>query len=520
KCFFEFCQESLVGNVVNNSLCDLRNRFYRNVIHLDVGEFGEQGTSELMARFTNDMEMMGAGLKTLYGKVISEPLRALGCVIIACMVSWQLTLLFLVLIPLGGYIVTKVGRSMKRASRRLLERMSDIYKILQETFFGIRVVKAFTMEPYERRRFRTATREYYKKAMRVVNIDALAGPVIELLGMSGIVLALLAGGYLVLNKTTDIFGIRMTSYPMDYPTLLMYYALLAAVADPVRKLSSVFTKIQSAAAAADRIFALMDRQPRVMRNNQSPRLKTHDKSIEFRNICFSYDAERPILTNINLEFQAGETIALVGRNGCGKTTMLGLLPRFYDPDHGSILIDDADIRSVNLRSLRKQIAVVTQETVLFDDTIYNNIAYGNRRARREQVEAAAKQAFALEIIERLPKGFDSRVGEAGRTLSGGEKQRIALARAIVRDPRILILDEFTSQIDAESDAKIHLALREFMRGRTTFVITHRLNTLEIADRIVVLEGGQIEAAGTHAELLRASPAYQRLHDAHFQRRVA
>ncbi len=340
------------------------------------------------------------------------------------------------------------------------------------------------------------------------------------MGMCGVVLALLAGAYLVLGKRTEILGVRMASYPLDNETLLLFYALLGAVADPVRKLSSVFTKIQAGAAAADRIFALIDRQPRVQRNNQSPRLAPHEKSIEFKNICFSYEAERPILTNVNLEFQFGETIAIVGRNGCGKTTMLGLLPRFYDPDHGSILIDGADIRATNLRSLRKQIAVVTQETVLFDDTIYNNIAYGNRRANREQVEAAARKAYAHEIIEKLTKGYDSRIGEAGRTLSGGEKQRIALARAIVRDPRILILDEFTSQIDAESEAKIHLALREFMRDRTTFVITHRLNTLEIANRIVVLEAGHIDAVGTHAELLCTSPVYQRLHEAHFQRRAA
>jgi len=223
---------------------------------------------------------------------------------------------------------------------------------------------------------------------------------------------------------------------------------------------------------------------------------------------------------VNLSFRFGETIALVGRNGCGKTSMVGLLPRFYDPDHGTIRIDGVDIRRINLRSLRKQMAVVTQDTVLFDDTIFNNIAYGHRRASREQVEDASRRAFAHEIIEKLSKGYDTRVGEAGAALSGGEKQRIALARAMLRNPRILILDEITSQIDAESEAKIHAALREFVKGRTTFVITHRLNTLEIADRIVVLESGRIEAIGTHAELLAKSPAYQRLHEAHSQRRVA
>lgn len=520
KGFFEFAQESLVGSVANLTLYALRNRLYRNSIRLDVNHFGETGSHELMARLTNDMEQMGIGLKTLYGKMVAEPLRALGCILIACMVSWQLTLLFIVLVPLGVLIIARVGRMMKRASKRSLERMSDIYRISQESFRGIRVVKAFTMEPYERRRFQNAAYEYYRKAMRVVNIDALSGPVIEVMGVCGVVLVILAGAYLVLLKRTDLLGIQVISYPMDHETLLMYYALLFAVADPVRKLSSVYTKLHQSAAAADRVFAFCDRQPRVQRNSQSPRLAPHEQSIELRDVCFSYEPERPILTSINLSFKFGETIGLVGRNGCGKTSMVGLLPRFYDPDHGAILIDGVDIRTINLRSLRKQMAVVTQDTILFDDTIFNNISYGHRRASREQVESAARRAFADEVIEKLPKGYETRVGEAGRSLSGGEKQRIALARAILRDPRILILDEFTSQIDAESEAKIQEALREFVKGRTTLVITHRMSTLQIADRIVVLEGGRIEAVGTHAELLANSTAYQRLHEAYSQRRAA
>jgi ATP-binding cassette subfamily B protein/subfamily B ATP-binding cassette protein MsbA len=520
KGLFEFGQDTLVGSVTNLTLYSLRNRFYRNSVRLDVNKFGAAGSHELMARFTNDMETLGAGLKTLYGKVVAEPLKGIACLSLACMISWQLTLLFLVLVPLWALIMLKVGRVMKRASKRVLERMTDMFKILQETFQGIRVVKGFTMEPYERRRFRNATREYYRKSMRLVTLDAIADPMTEVLGICGIVLALLVGAYLVLTQKTDVFGIRMTSYPMDPETLLMYYALVAAVADPVRRLSSVYTKLQSSAAAADRIFALMDREPRVHRNCQSPPLPRHSESIEFRDICFSYEPDRPVLTNVNLTFKFGETVALVGRNGCGKTTLLGLLPRFYDPDHGSISIDGVDIRGINLRSLRKQIAVVQQEIVLFDDTVLSNIAYGRRRAGRDEVEAAARRAFVHEIIERLPRGYDTRIGEAGHSLSGGEKQRIALARAILRDPRILILDEFTSQIDAESEGKIHHALREFIKGRTTFVITHRLHTLEIADRIVVIDRGRIETVGTHAELLVKSPVYQSLYEAHFQRRAA
>jgi subfamily B ATP-binding cassette protein MsbA len=517
KGFFEFWQESLVGSIVNLSLFDLRNRLYRNVIHLDVNNFSEEGTHELMARFTNDMELLGAGNKTLFGKVVAEPLKAVGCVVVACCISWRLTLMFLVLVPVAVFILARVGRLMKRATRRLLERMSNIYKILQESFQGVRVVKAFTMEPYERRRFRLATKDYYRKAMLVVNIDALASPVIELLGVAAVAMALLAGAYLVLNHTRKLGPLTMTNQPMDAESLLTLYAFLAAIADPVRKLSSVYTRLQSGAAAADRIFAFMDRQPRVRRNSASGRTVRHAASIEFRDVCFSYEPGNPILTNIHLNFRFGETIALVGKNGCGKTTLLGLIPRFYDADHGSIVVDGCDVRTLNLRSLRKQIGIVTQETILFDDTIYNNIAYGNRRARREDVEAAAQKAFAHDFISQLPAGYDTRVGEAGAKLSGGQKQRLALARAILRDPTILILDEFTSQCDAESEALIHRTLRDFVRDRTTFVITHRLNTLEIADRIVVLDRGRIEAIGTHQELIATCSVYQRLHEAHFHR---
>jgi ABC-type multidrug transport system fused ATPase/permease subunit len=264
----------------------------------------------------------------------------------------------------------------------------------------------------------------------------------------------------------------------------------------------------------------MDCEPRVHPNTTGPRLRRHAVDIEFREVCFSYDPGHPILTGVHLRVRHGETIALVGKNGCGKSTLVGLIPRFYDPDHGSVLIDGIDVRTANVRSLRQQIGIVTQDTVLFDDTIARNIAYGHSRASQEEIEKAARQAFAHDFIAKLPHGYDTRIGEAGTKLSGGQKQRIALARAILRNPSILILDEFTSQSDAESEALVHQALREFVRGRTTFVVTHRLNTLEIADRIVVVENGRVAAVGTHQELLKASPLYQRLHEAHFQRMVA
>jgi ATP-binding cassette, subfamily B, bacterial MsbA len=520
KGIFEFWQEALVGSVVVLAQYDLRNRFFRRAIHFDVSSFSETGTHELTSRFTNDVEVISNGMKTLFGRVVAEPLKAIGCVVAACFISWRLTLMFLILVPVAFFILTRVGRTMKRATRKLLERMSIIFKILQETFRGIRVVKVFAREAGERRRFREATREYSKRAIWVVNLDALAGPLIELLAVAAVGGALLAGAYLVIQRETHLFGIEMIAAPMSAETLLELYALLAAISDPVRKLSSVFTRIQAAWAASDRVFLYMDRGPTIHSNTDGPILARHYREIEFRNVCFSYKPTEPILTGVSLTVRHGETVAIVGRNGCGKTTLINLLARLYDPDHGTIMIDGRDIRTANLRSLRRQIGIVTQDTFLFDTTILKNIAYGRPHATREQIETAARQAHAHDIIMGFPAGYETPVGEAGYSLSGGERQRIALARAFLLNPAILILDEFTSQTDTEAEMEVHRILQEFRQGRTLFVITHRLNTLEIADRIVVLDDGRVAASGSHAELLRTSPLYQRLYEAQARRLVA
>ncbi len=522
--FFQFLQEVLVADMAQLSLFDIRNQFFRKTMALDLGAFNEQGTSDTIARFTNDLESVNQGMLTIFGRVVREPLRIVSCLGGALWLNWRLTLLALVLVPVSAATTYRAGKIMKRAVRKSLESMSNIYKILQESLQGVKVVKAFTMERYERRRFFLETKSFYKKSIRVATIDALSDPVLELLSLSTVSIALLSGSFLVLRHTTMLdlgfFKLQLAARPMAMEDLFTLYAMLAGISDPVRKLANVHSKIQRAAAAADRVCALMDREPAVVDNPRTVRLPRHQRTIDFDRVEFGYPGRPPVLQGLSLTVRHGETIALVGSNGCGKSTLMSLLPRFYDVQGGAIRIDGHDIREVRTRSLRAQIGMVTQETILFNDTIANNIAYGNRHISRDAIVAAAKRSYAHQFITALPDGYDTMVGESGNGLSGGQKQRIALARAMLRDPAILILDEATSAVDIQDEALIRKAVEEFARGRTTFLITHSMGTLQFADRIVLMDSGRIDAVGTEAELRKSSPLYRKLYEIHFQRESA
>jgi subfamily B ATP-binding cassette protein MsbA len=524
KGFFMFLQELLVAQVMQLTQFSIRNHFFRRTLNLDLGSFTDQGSAELMARFTNDMDSFGQGLVTLLSKLIREPLRVVFCLTGAFWLNWRLTCLTLVVVPISAVTTYRVGRVMKRAMRRSLESMSSIYKILQESFQGIKVVKAFAMERMERRRFFIATKNFYKKAIRVAMIDAMSDPVLEMLTLVTVSIALLAGSYLVLKQTIYLdlgpVKLQLASQVMAIEELLTLYAVLAGASDPIRKLANVHSKLQRAAAAADRICALMDREPQVVERAAALHLHRHDGSIEFDGVFFNYHDRAPLLKGISLTVNHGETIALVGPNGCGKTTLMSLLPRFWDVDSGAIRVDGQDIRDLQLRSLRRQIGIVPQETILFQDTIAANVAYGDPGASREAIIQAAKRSYAHQFIMAMPQGYDTIIGERGAGLSGGQRQRIALARAMLRNPAILILDEATSAVDIQDEALIRKAIEEFSRGRTTFLISHSLGTIQFADRIVLLDDGRIAAVGTDHELKRSSPLYRRLHEIHYHRETA
>ncbi len=395
--------------------------------------------------------------------------------------------------------------------------MSQIYSTLDETLSGIKVVKAFTMERYERRRFHENNKKYFRKSMKIARYDSLSRPLIEMLGISTICVALLAGAYLGIKQETHLFGIKMSERPLTIEPLIVFFGLLAGASDPARKLSEVYSRIQRAAAAADRIYQLIDRKPLVVDPARPVDFPRHCRDLVLDRVQFHYQPTQQVLQDVSLRIAFGETIAIVGPNGCGKTTLANLIPRFYDPVAGSVRIDGIDLRDVRMADLRGQIGLVTQETLLFDDTVLNNIRYGSPQATRAEVIEAAQQAHAHRFIEaKLENGYETIVGPRGNLLSGGQRQRIALARAILRDPSLLILDEATSQIDLESEQLIHKVLEKFVRNRTTIIITHRMATLALADRIVVMSGGHILDVGTHAELMHRSELYSRLYAIQFK----
>jgi ABC-type multidrug transport system fused ATPase/permease subunit len=460
--------------------------------------FATSGTSDTISRFIADTNQLSQGLITLLGKTLVEPAKLVGAVVVALCLSWKLTLLACVAGPPTYVVIRKMGGIMRHSTRKVLQSQGRMLWALSETLAGVRVVKAYTTEGFEENRFKQITRQLYQELKPLSASDAVTGPTIESLGIAAATVAAAIAGRWVFEGQMK---------PENFFVLL---GVLAAMFDPVRKLSPVITKFHASDAAAARVFELRDR---VVEQDVpgAIALPRHRESIEFRRVTFTYaNAATPALREVSLRIRQGQCVAVVGGNGSGKTTLLSMLPRFFQPQEGQVLIDGHDLAQVTLPSLRGQIGLVTQETVLFNATIGQNIAYGCPDATPEQIVTVARQAFVDEFVSVLPEGYDTMVGEHGATLSGGQRQRIAIARVILRDPSILILDEAMSQIDSESEAKIHQALEGFMAGRTTVTIAHRFSTVIGADCVVVMENGRIVDVGTHGELLARCRTYRLL----------
>lgn len=489
--------------VGNRVVMDLRNKIFEHLHGLSIGYFSQSRTGELISRTTNDSMLIERAVSTVVSDLIKEPLTLICMATMIFFIEARLAVVSLVLFPLCVVPIAMFGRKVRRYSKRAQETIADFVSILQETISGVRIVQLFGMEQYEMNRFSTETGAFFRRLMGVAKASAIVEPIIVLLATLGAAF-LLVYVRIVRMEVGDFFGFTAA--------LFMMYA-------PVRKLSKIHMVIQQSSAAADRIFELLDTRSEIEDRAGSRSFSGKIDDVSYEKVDFSYPGSgRCVLKNINLRVKSGERIALVGSSGSGKTTLVNLIPRFYDVTNGSIAINGVDVRDVTIKSLRRQIGMVTQDVFLFNDTIARNISYGSREASMESIMEAAKRAHAHDFITKeMPKGYETIIGERGVRMSGGQRQRIAIARAILRNPPILILDEATSALDTESERTVQSALNEAMENRTVFAIAHRLSTIMNCDRIIVLDEGQIVEEGTHDELLALCGIYKRLYDLQFDK---
>jgi subfamily B ATP-binding cassette protein MsbA len=505
RCLAKFCQGYMAHKVMQVAITQMREDAFGHAVDMPMSFFANERPTDTISRIVRDTTVMASSIKTMLGPALREPLNALVMLICAMFLSWQLVLIFLCMGPFVVGLIAIFGRKMRKATRRSLVAGSEMLSRLNGVMGGLKVVKVYNQQDYERTSFRMINNLLLKQELTIAKVNAATTPALEVFGMIGGALALIVGVHWITESAN-------TAHRIDGAEFFLLLVLLGAAAESVRKASGVWNRIQEANAAAERVFAVMDQPIESESPNAAPLGRVKDK-IEFVDVAFTYPGERSqVLKGVNLTVQAGHNIAIVGPNGSGKTTLANLVPRFYDPDSGQILIDGKDIRNASLTGLRGQIAMVTQNVVTFNDTIKSNIAYGKADADMQEIEEAAKRAFAHEFISTLPHGYDTVIGEQGTGLSGGQLQRIVIARAILKDPAILIFDEATSQVDADSESKIHNAIEEVMRNRTTFIIAHRFSTVISADVIVVMDEGQIVAQGQHDELIQSCRLYQSLYE--------
>jgi subfamily B ATP-binding cassette protein MsbA len=505
KAFFSYGQSYLMGYVGQWLVADVRQQLFIHIVRLPIRFHDANTSGRLMARVISDVNEMSNAIPSVLKDIFQQGLTFVALIGVAFYQNWKMATVVLVVLPLSGYVLIRFGKRIRKLSQKGQESIGSMASVLKEAFSGIKVVKAYGQEEKEGQRFFLMNKAFRTAKVKSSQASAMSSPMLEVIGVCGIAFIVWYGGGLVIAgemKPGEFFSF-LTAMFMAY--------------GPVRKMSGANASVQRALAGAQRVFSVLDLDSELSKDEGKRTLPPIKHKLEFSNVSFTYEgAKDSSLDNVNLTVPVGEVVALVGASGSGKTTLVSLVPRFYRPTQGTVTIDDMDIRSVDRSSLRRQIGIVSQETVLFDDLIRNNIAYGRPDATEEQIIEAARAAYAWEFIERLPNGLDTFVGENGLKLSGGQRQRLAIARAILRDPPILILDEATSALDSESEQLVQQALANLMKARTTLVIAHRLSTVQHADRLVVMNRGRIEEIGTHAELLKKGGLYTRLYQTQFQ----
>ncbi|MBZ5572730.1 MAG: ABC transporter ATP-binding protein/permease [Acidobacteriia bacterium] len=507
KGIFDYVGTYLVNYAGFGLITDLRNNLYDSILRRSAAFFQRHTTGTLISTIVNDIERVQYAMSTVLAEFLQQLFTLIFTAIVVVLLGGKLAWVLLLFVPFIIYSAGRIGQRVRHTTRRGQDKLADIQNILHETITGNRIVKAFSMESWEIARFQKAARRLFWANLRSVAAAAISSPLMDIFGAIAIALLLLLG-------RDQIAHSRMTAG--------VFFAFIVAVFklyDPVRKFALFNNNFQQALGASSEIFKFMDTEDGVREKPGAKPLPSFSRSIQFENVGFSYEPNgeeaREILHDINLEVRAGEVLAVVGSSGAGKTTLVHLIPRFFDVSSGRLLIDGCDVRNVTLASLRSQIGVVSQDTVLFNDTVRNNIAYGRPNVPQKAVEAAAKAALAHDFIAGLPSGYDTVIGERGLRLSGGERQRIAIARALLKNAPILILDEATSALDSESESLVQSALHNLMAGRTVVVIAHRLSTVRRADRIVVLENGTIADVGAHEDLMKKLGTYRRLYDLQF-----